>query len=79
MEQNIEGGEMTVKRLFTDKDEWTDEAFKLDREINEALSPIIQAWHARGYTLKEVAVLAYTTTYNLIVEYCLSSREQSDE
>lgn len=39
--------------------EWTDSASVLDREICEAIFPILKAWSEKRYSLREIAYVAH--------------------
>ena len=43
-----------MKHLFNDKDEWTEESRNLDREVGEALRPIIKKWLDAGYSIRDI-------------------------
>ena len=47
---------MSAKLLFREEDDrFTTEGMKLDAEILDALRPIFDAWHKKGYSARDIS------------------------
>lgn len=43
-----------LRRLFTHADRYTDDAHALDSKVTQALRPIVDAWVAKGFSIRDI-------------------------
>lgn len=53
-----------MKSLFNEKEDWTEESRKLDRELGEALKPIIQKWVDLGYSVRDIQLAVHFAAFD---------------
>jgi hypothetical protein len=56
-----------MKRLFNEKEEWTDESRQFDIEIAEAVQPVIKKWIDSGYSKRDIQLAVCFTSWEEVL------------
>jgi hypothetical protein len=61
-------------QLFNEDSRYTEDALKLDREINDALMDIFRKWIDKGYSVREIGHIVGLAVWDVELHYVLFQR-----
>ena len=53
-----------MERVFDDNDRYGPVAMDLDQEFRDALAPIFEVWHGKGYSIRDIAHVAHGAVFD---------------
>jgi hypothetical protein len=61
-----------MKRLFDEKEGWTEESRALDVELAVAISPVIRKWADSGYSLRDIHYVAEQSVHDSCISLIIA-------